>query len=154
MQDNWDSSEIAPDWDPETNANYADTYKQIYNSMTGKFGATKNEIEAFSVFAACFFYQGGYDISREAFLACNDNQESRDVFAALRQLDDDEGSNSDAANSGGEDKSGDASSDDDENGSEDDEKENGYYYGDDYDYYPSVYDYDYSPSTYVNPVNT
>ena len=154
MQDNWDLSEIAPDWDPETNANYADTYKQIYNSMTGKFGATKNEIEAFSVFAACFFYQGGYDISREAFLACNDNQESRDVFAALRQLDDDEGSNSDAANSGGEDKSGDAPSGDDENGSEDDEKENGYYYGDDYDYYPSVYDYDYSPSTYVNPVNT
>jgi len=64
MQDNWDSSEIAPDWDPETNANYADTYKQIYNSMTGKFGATKKEIEAFSNFAACFFYQGGYDISR------------------------------------------------------------------------------------------
>ena len=73
MQDNWDSSEIAPDWDPETNANYADTYEQIYNSMTGKFGATKKEIEAFSNFAACFFYQGGYDISREAFLACNDN---------------------------------------------------------------------------------
>ena len=41
MQDNWDSSEIAPDWDPETNANYADTYKLIYNSMNGKFGATK-----------------------------------------------------------------------------------------------------------------
>lgn len=56
--------EIPPDWDPETNANYADTYKGIYNSMTGKFGATKNEIEAFSVFAACFFYQVGYDISR------------------------------------------------------------------------------------------
>jgi hypothetical protein len=170
MQENWDSSEIAPDWDPETNANYADTYKQIYNSMTGKFGATKKEIEAFSTFAACFFYQGGYDISREAFLACNKNQESRDVFAALRQLDDeidedasnssgedsngddpsgDEESNSDAANSGGEDKSS-----VDENGSEVDEKENGYYYDGDYDYYPSVYDNDYSPSAYVNPVNT
>jgi len=124
MQDNWDLSEIAPDWDPETNANYSDTYEQIYNSMTGKFGATKTEIEAFSNFSACFFYQGGYDISREAFLACNDNQDSRDVFAALRQLDDESNSDAansgddeideDAANSGSEDKSGDAPSGDDE----------------------------------------
>jgi hypothetical protein len=87
-------------------------------------------------------------------LACNDNQESRDVFAALRQLDDEDESNSDAANYGGEDNNGDAPSGDDENDSEDDEKENGYYDGGDYDYYPSAYESDYSPSTYVNPENT
>ena len=121
--------------------------------MTGKFGATKKEIETFSVFAACFFYQGGYDISREAFLACNDNQESRDVFAALRQLDDEDDSN--AANSDGEYTNDDAPSGDDENGSEDDENENGYYYGgENYDYKPSAYESDYTPSAYVNPVNT
>ena len=87
-------------------------------------------------------------------MACNDNQESRDVFAALRQLDDEDESNSDAANYGREDNNGDAPSGDDENDSEDDEKENGYYDGVDYDYYPSAYESDYTPSTYVNPVNT
>ncbi len=154
MQEKWDSSEIAPDWDPEINGNFTDTENQIYNSMSGKFGATKKEIQAFSIFVGCFFYQGGYDISREAFLSCNDKQESRDVFAALRQLDDEDESNSDSSSSSGEDKNGDAPSGDDENGSEDDEKENGYYYVYDDDYNPSVYESDYAPSTYVNLENT
>ena len=67
--------------------------------MKGKFGATTREIELFSAFLGCFFYHGGYDISRSAFISCYDDQPSLDAFAALRQLDDEIDEN--AANSGG-----------------------------------------------------
>jgi hypothetical protein len=82
-QSSWDESEIGGDWDPSIYSNYASTYKTIHDSMVGKFGATEAQIVAFSTFAGCFFYQGGYDISRETFLTCHHNQESQDAFTAL-----------------------------------------------------------------------
>ena len=40
-QKGWDENEVGTDWDLNTDANYVDTYKKIYDSLVGKFGATE-----------------------------------------------------------------------------------------------------------------
>ena len=56
---------------------------RLAEALKNATGATEAQIVAYSTFVGCYFYQGGYDVSRETFLACHHNQESEDVFAAI-----------------------------------------------------------------------